>query len=244
MTCPDCATPVVPSNPVGTKCGVNLLEAFEKKAWAGLPQRPKKPVRRKTAAWVFVALASLCAAAAGFFAAAARWPKPLPPQSYVDSARGFSVTLPSGWRVAPVDGDGFGDALTLTDDAATISISVLKPGSSTPQAAAAQFAGADAKVSGGDTTRLDGARAERYEVSGGRTYLPSENKGKRRADLEAPAPAYESLEWKGELIVLPDGERDYALKFWSEKTDFEKRRGAFDALLASFRRARVTSPAR
>ncbi len=201
----------------------------------GSPRRPR------AAAWVFVALASLCAASAGFFAAAARWPRPLPPQAYVDSARGFSVTLPPGWRVSPVGGSGPGDALVLTDEPATISVSILPPAQASGEAVARAFNGTDAKILEETEESIDGSAARRFEISGGRTYSPPKNAGKRRSDPENPAPAYESLEWKGALVVLRDGGRDLGLKFWSERSDFETRKASFDAFAGSLRRLNAAS---
>jgi hypothetical protein len=237
MTCPDCAAPVDPSQPACPRCGVNLLEAFEKKAWANQPA-PKK--RRKGVglpSWLYILFATAAACAAGFFLAASRWPRPLPPQAYVDSARGFAVTPPNGWRVDSFEGSGPGEALRMTDEAATIIVTVLRAGTARA-AVESQFSGNDIQIGGAETFSLDGTHAQRYAVTGGRTYMPSPNKGKRRGDLEAAAPEYESVEWAGELLVVPSGERDFAIKILSERSDFAKRRPVFDAFLASFKRLR------
>lgn len=251
VACPKCGAAADPTNAKCPACGVELLAAFESRAWGRRGDAFGRPAPRRLAAPARAAWLLAAALAAGIGAAmflrglwVLRGPgagAPLPERAYVDAARRFAFAPPSGWQLELLDescGAGLTRAARLARGATTIEVCV-------GDAAAAQagdaalleraFSGAEMKVVSSDRQALDGLPGRRVWGSAGRAYMPSSSAGRTASSHHQPAPKYESVELSAFVVAANDARASYILKFFSEKSQLEADRSDLERFLASFR---------
>lgn len=237
MRCPGCSTNIDFASSTCRGCGVELLALYEKRAWAGKPVPQRRASDRR--AGVFgrkLLLLVLTGAAAGAAIFCLRGGAgPLPAGALTVPAQACAFVPPAGWIV-----ESGAAALRLSRGPAVIVVSVWH-GSFPAQArqhaaalAAAAFDGMPVKVLAVSELEVGGRPAWRLDIAGERVFLPSANAGRQLSALQAPAPQLESMELRGALILVEGRGRTHALKFYSEKSDFERQGPAFRSFLADF----------
>jgi hypothetical protein len=218
VKCPRCSTTTDARAPACSGCGVDLLQAFEGRAWQSEVDRAAalKSGRRPAKSRARRALALSAALAAAFGAAtAARVWMALPTQGRVlppDARRaaGCAFVLPRGWHEEPPPSGPWTGLARVTDGVSAIDVlsapaslvEQARTGPGATAAAASAFNGAEPRVEFEGALVVDGIEALRLRVSGGRAYLPSAEEGRSRGG-SLPAPRLESQALRGELVLVP-----------------------------------------
>ncbi|MBI4349779.1 MAG: hypothetical protein HY553_23280 [Elusimicrobia bacterium] len=242
MNCPKCRAEVDFARPDCVRCGVDLLQALEERAWTEKPEEPSTgPSRRLPRSDRALAILALgLVAVAGAWAVVASRGPAATPGAWAAIDHGFSFLPPSGWSVderLPDDG-GWTEAMRLVRPPAVIVVLVGGARPSTPQsarmAAEDRFDGVSTRLEEPSPTQVAGKEAWSVRVSGDRALLPSPNRGKSESPLGQAAPAYESMDFEAESVLVPGARRSFLIQFYSERADFERRRAHFLRFLEGF----------
>lgn len=247
VVCPKCGETTDARAEICGRCGVDLLAAFEGRAW-GRKSPARQTARRKAARLGWLLLPG--ALAAGLGAAVflrglwvLKGPSAggsLPERVFVDRANRFAFTPPSGWRLELLDEPAgrLRRAVRLTRGQTVVEVCVGEPSAAdAPDAELLKraFDGTELTLSGSEAASLDGLSGRLLEASGGRTYLPSPEAGRRITDLHAAAPAYESVEPAALVLAARDASSAFVVRAISEKGRLAADRPEIERLLASFR---------
>lgn len=242
MNCPKCRAEVDFSRPDCVRCGVDLLQSFEQRAWTERLEEPasgqSRRLPRSDRALAILAV-GLIAAAGGWAMVIGRGPAPSP-GAWAAVDHGFAFLPPAGWRVEErlSDGDGWTEALRLGRPPAMIVVLVAGSRPSTPQAArmAAQdrFDGVSARLQEPTRVQVAGREAWSVRLSGDRALLASPNRGKSESPLGQAAPEYESMDFEAESVMVPGARRSFMIQFYSERADFARQRAQFLRFLDGF----------
>jgi len=185
-------------------------------------------------------------AAFGFWHFGLRAPGNGLPAGAIVHPQGFAFVVPQGWscdlserpRAAAQQSARLSDGLAAIE---VLTISSELGGASRRSdvrlraLVESQYDGVAARVVSVTALRVDGLEALRVIVTGGRAVMASSNKGRSLSPLNQPAPAFESLPFRGLLVLVPGGGKDFLVKAYADEGYFQEQGWRIEAFLASFR---------
>lgn len=248
VVCPKCGATTDARAATCGGCGVDLLAAFEGRAWGRKSPAKSATAKRRGGRFAWLVLPGALAAGLGsavflrglWVLKGPSSGRPLPERVFVDRANRFAFTPPSGWRLELLEepSGSLRRAVRLTRGQTVVEVCVGEPSAAdAPDAELLKraFDGAELSLGTAEASRLDGLSARLLEASGGRAYLPSPEAGRKASDLHAPAPAYESVEPAALVLAARDASSAFVVRAISEKSRLAADRPEIERFLASFR---------